>query len=95
MWETNENGDICMRKVKHIKVRNTGLLYECLLRQVTSDVLNNTSNNAVRILKQKFNENTELGKELALYDVIINKKFESDKKPKYCGIHKENGMINF
>ena len=73
-----------MRKFKHIKVRNTGLLFECLLRQVTSDVLSKTDDsNAVRILKQKFNENTELGKELALYNILINKKFKNDKKAEY------------
>ena len=73
-----------MRKIKHIKVRNTGLLFECLLRQITSDVLSSDDNSgAVRILKQKFNENTELGKELALYNILINKKFTSDKKAEY------------
>ena len=73
-----------MRKIKHIKVRNTGLLFECLLRQITSDVLSSDNNSgAVRILKQKFNENTELGKELALYNILINKKFTSDKKAEY------------
>ena len=73
-----------MRKFKHIKVRNTGLLFECLLRQVTSDVLRkDEDSNAVRILKQKFNENTELGKELALYNILVNKKFKDDKKAEY------------
>ena len=33
--------------------------------------------------KKKFNENTELGKELALYNILINKKFNSDKKADY------------
>ena len=35
------NGDNSMRKVKHTKIRNTGLLFEFILRQLTSDVLNN------------------------------------------------------
>ena len=30
-----------MHKVKHNKIRNTGLLFECLLRQITFDVLSN------------------------------------------------------
>jgi len=51
-----------MRKVKHNKIRNTGLLFEFLLRQITSDVLNKNNGHAVRIVKDKFNENTELGK---------------------------------
>ena len=73
-----------MRKVKHNKIRNTGLLFEFLLRQITSDVLNKDQNSkAVSIVKQKFNENTELGKELALYNILITKKFKSDSKADY------------
>ena len=73
-----------MRKVKHNKIRNTGLLFEFLLRQITSDVLNKDQNSkAVQIVKQKFNENTELGKELALYNILITKKFKSDSKADY------------
>ena len=73
-----------MRKVKHNKIRNTGLLFEFLLRQITSDVLNKDNNSkAVSIVKEKFNENTELGKELALYNILITKKFKSDSKADY------------
>jgi len=73
-----------MRKVKHNKLRNCGLLFEFLLRQITSDVLNKIDGSkAVAIVKKKFNENTELGKELALYNIIINKKFSDDRKADY------------
>jgi len=72
-----------MRKVKHNKIRNTGLLFEFLLRQITSDVLNKSNGKAVSIVKEKFNENTELGKELALYNILITKKFKSDSKADY------------
>jgi hypothetical protein len=73
-----------MRKVKHNKIRNTGLLFEFLLRQITSDVLNkNNKSKAVTIVKERFNENTELGKELALYNILITKKFKSDSKADY------------
>ena len=72
-----------MRKVKHNKIRNTGLLFEFLLRQITSDVLNKNNRQAVNIVKDKFNENTESGKELALYNILITKKFKSDSKADY------------
>ena len=73
-----------MRKVKHNKIRNTGLLYEFLLRQITLDVLKNeNTSKAVQIIKKRFNENTELGKELALYNILTTKKFKSDKKAEY------------
>jgi hypothetical protein len=35
------------------------------------------------MIKQSFNERTELGKELALYNILINKKFNYDKKADY------------
>jgi hypothetical protein len=71
-------------KPKHSKIRNTGLLYEFLLRQVTADVLDKRVNStAVSILKKNFNENTTLGMELALYNIIVNKKFNSDKEAEY------------
>ena len=60
-------------KVKHSKIRNTGLLFEFLLRQITLDVLNkNKSSKAVSVIKENFNDKTELGKELALYNVLLN-----------------------
>ena len=71
-------------KVKHSKIRNTGLLFEFLLRQITADVLNKRDNSkAAHMIKKRFNERTELGKELALYNILINKKFNSDKKADY------------
>ena len=73
-----------MRRVKHNKIRNTGLLFEFLLRQITSDVLNNKQKIvAINIIKRRFTEKTELGKELALFNILINKKFKSDKKAEY------------
>ena len=85
-----------MRKVKHNKIRNTGLLFEFLLRQITSDVLNKNNGHAVKIVKEKFNENTELGKELALYNIFITKKFKSDSKADYFinEVMKARGDLN-
>ena len=72
-----------MRK-KHNKIRNTGLLYEFLLRQITADVLNkDDKSKAISIVKSRFNETTELGKELALYNIVMNKKFNNDAKADY------------
>ena len=85
-----------MRKVKHNKIRNTGLLFDFLLRQITSDVLNKNNGHAVKIVKEKFNENTELGKELTLYNILITKKFKSDSKADYFinEVMKTRGNLN-
>ncbi len=73
-----------MHRLKHSKIRNTGLLYEFLLRQITVDVLNkDTKNTSVSIVKESFKDNTELGKELTLYNILINQKFKDDKKAEY------------
>ena len=73
-----------MSNFKHSKLKNTGLLFEFLLRQVTVDVLNKQKNSkALKIIKKRFNEHTEVGKELALYTALMNKKFKSDKKADY------------
>jgi len=71
-------------KLKHSKIRNTGLLYEFLLRQVTVEVLNKSEKGrAVTILKESFSDNTQLGKELTLYNILSTKKFNSDSKADY------------
>ena len=70
-----------MAKFKHNKLKNTGMLFEFLLRQVTVDVLNKEKNSvALQIIKKRFNEHTEVGKELALYNLLLKKKFKDDKK---------------
>ena len=70
-----------MANFRHNKLRNTGLLFEFLLRQVTVDVLNkDKESDALKIIKKRFNEHTEVGKELALYNLLVSKKFKSDKK---------------
>ena len=55
-----------MQRNKHSKIRNPGLLFEIFLRQVTADILDKREKNkALGIIKENFNKNTELGKELA------------------------------
>ena len=73
-----------MNQAKHNKLRNTGLLFEFLIRQITIDVVNKSNNSkATKLVKKFFNENTQLGKEFALYNAILNKKFVDDKKASY------------
>lgn len=55
--------------IKHSKFRNTGLLFELLVRQITSDTLEGKNSAAINILKKYF-VNTELGKEYKLYEQV-------------------------
>jgi len=62
-----------MHKAKHSKFRNTGILFELLTRQVTSDILSGKDESfAKNILFKYFAENKELGKELQLYNFLVN-----------------------
>jgi hypothetical protein len=59
-----------MKYIKHSKYKNTGLLFELLVRQIASDTIYKKESPAVNILKKYFNENTSLGKEYKLYEFI-------------------------
>jgi hypothetical protein len=58
------------QRIKHSKYRNTGILFELLARQITSDLMYSGDSKAVDILK-KFFRNTELAKELSLYNLFL------------------------
>ena len=67
-----------MSYVKHNKIKNTGILYELLSRQITVDVINDNKNlKSVKLFKEFFNKNTELGKEYELYSILLNKKYKN------------------
>ena len=68
------------KKLKHSKIKNTGILFELLTRQITADVLSGKSTKSVSIVKKYFNENTSLGKELQLYRLLSEKHFKSENK---------------
>ena len=55
--------------VKHNKLRNTGILFELLVRQITADTLSGFESKAVNILKKYFTK-TELGREYKLYELL-------------------------
>jgi hypothetical protein len=65
--------------IKHSKYRNTGLLFELLVRQVTSDTLEGKKSPAINILKKYF-VNTELGKEYRLYEQLTLRKSLTEPK---------------
>lgn len=66
-------------KIKHSKYRNTGMLFELLVRQITADTLAGKESKATNILK-KFFVKTELGKEYKLYETLLSKKHLSEGK---------------
>ena len=69
-----------MSTVKHSKIKNTGILFELLVRQVASDTLSANDSEAVRIIKEYFSSKTQLGKELQLYQTILKERFNTESQ---------------
>ena len=66
-------------KIKHSKYKNTGVLFELLVRQITADTLKGGDSPAIDILKEYFVK-TELGREYKLYESIIKSKVLTEGK---------------
>ena len=71
-----------MKKIRHSKFKNTGFLFEILTRQITVEVLNGGEEKAKDIVKEFFGGKTELSKELRLYNLLINEKYNTESKSK-------------
>lgn len=59
-------------QVKHSKYKNTGILFELLVRQITTDTLDGKDSPAKDILKKYFVK-SELGREYKLYETLLKK----------------------
>ena len=66
-------------QVKHSKFKNTGILFELLVRQITSDTMSGKDSPASKFLKKYF-VNTELGKEYKLFDTVIKNQSINESK---------------
>ena len=66
-------------QIKHSKYKNTAILFEILIKQITSDTLSGGDSKAINILKKYFSH-TELGKEYRLYETITKAKNVSESK---------------
>jgi len=70
-----------MKKIKHSKFKNTGVLFELLIRQITLEVLNGDKNEKAKgILSEHFNQSTEIGKELRLYQLLSQEKYKAENR---------------
>jgi hypothetical protein len=65
--------------IKHSKFKNTGILFELLVRRITADTLSGVDSPAVNILKKYF-ANTEVGKEYKLYEAVFKSTSVNESK---------------
>ena len=66
-------------KIKHSKYKNTGILFELLVRQITADTLSGEPSPATSIMKNYFIK-SELSKEYKLYETLTQKVGLTDSK---------------
>lgn len=67
-------------KIKHSKYKNTGLIFELLIKQVAADTLSRKESPAIKVIKKFYTGNTTLVKEFKLYDFILKNKGVGSKK---------------
>tara|TARA_R110000765_G_scaffold188906_2_gene294294 strand:- start:1253 stop:2119 length:867 start_codon:yes stop_codon:yes gene_type:complete len=68
-----------MANIKHNKIKNVGVLFELLTRQITSDTISGIDNSpAIRIVKEFFNKNSQLLKEYNLYKALQQQKYKKE-----------------
>jgi hypothetical protein len=58
-------------RISHSKYKNTGILFELLVRQIASDTMSNKDSVAIDLVKKYFNK-TELAKEYKIYQILTN-----------------------
>lgn len=67
-------------KIKHSKFRNTGLIFELLVKQIAADTLDGSDSPAVDIIKKFYSDKSSLAKEYKLYEFIVKNKNVSQSK---------------
>ena len=67
-----------MKKLKHSKYKNTGLLFEMLVHKLTSETMSSNRTVTADLIKKYFGKNTELSKELCMYTSLIKETFASE-----------------
>jgi hypothetical protein len=66
-------------KIKHSKFKNTGILFELLVRQVASDTVSGKDSAAINIIRKYFSK-SELAKEHKLYQALVSSKALTEGK---------------
>ena len=69
-----------MKKLKHSKYKNTGILFEMLVRKLTSETMTSDKTVTLDIIKKYFGKNTELAKELQLYNQLVKEQHKSEAR---------------
>ncbi len=69
-----------LETIKHNKIKNTGIIYEILIRKIIDESVNNRKPIAYGIFTKYFNKHHQLYKQLQLYNLMTNTKYDNKQK---------------
>jgi hypothetical protein len=67
-------------KIKHSKYKNTGILFELLSRQLTSDTVEGNETYSLDLIQKHFKKGTMLCEELQYYNILTNNQYKDPKR---------------
>lgn len=77
-------------EIKHSKYKNTGILFELLVHQITQDTLKGIDSPSIKLIKEYFTK-SELGKEYKLYDHLTKSKTLNESR---ASLHLDTTLNN-
>lgn len=71
-----------LEQIKHNKIKNTGIIYQILVKKMIEQAMNHQKPIAYNIFNNYFSKNKVLGKELGIYNIITNNRYQNQNKAK-------------
>lgn len=69
-----------LEKIKHSKIKNTGLIYQMLIKKIIEQKIDGKKPVAYNIFKSYFNNNKVLGQQLTIYNALLKSNFNNIQK---------------
>lgn len=69
-----------LEEIKHNKIKNTGIIYQVLVRKIVQQSINNMPSVAYTIFNRYFKKDKELTKQLELYNLMLETKYDTEAK---------------
>lgn len=69
-----------LERIKHNKIKNTGILYQVLVRKMIQQSLNGQKSRSHQIFQTYFGKNKELSKELSIYSTLVKTRYDNESK---------------
>lgn len=69
-----------LERIKHNKIKNTGILYQILVRKMIQQSINGQKSRSHQIFQTYFRKSKQLSKELSIYNTLVNTRYDNESK---------------